>query len=384
MSCPWRGRRKNTLLHSIIENPEVTVACSDFEPQRIVLRDDFDIITLHRSIIAKLQHDYLEKSTLEERISYYRALASQGSEDAQYQIEKLQYKLEKFEKQTPDEFRLHSESFIKNYVKNKEAQRRGRDNVEERVAIICGYFDVARKYVDIDYRSFGPEQEVPWNQCRSCGEDISDAPISEENVIFCPFCASTRKLRFKSDSSPQEPKTNEACNTIIPMLHDFQGKNTPRCDLPSLLTKLDEYLQSLGHPPAEEIRAAPRLGNGKKARTDVQIMLNAMYECGYKKPNYVWFFCRELWGWQLQDISSLEETIFEDDRLLEKGYNEIPYSVRQRKSFIPLQVRLFFHLKRKKVTCDSSDFKLPSDMSRYNELLELSCKNVTGLEYVVI
>lgn len=386
MSCPSRGRRKNALLREIIENPTVNASATsvEFEPQRIVFQEDFDIIALHRIVVAKIRQDFCEEVTLQEKISFYQSIRERNPDEIDYQIEKLKYKLQQFQTQNPTNFQFESEPYIKNYLKNKDAQKRGNDNVEERIAIICNYLDIAREYVNIDYRSLGRNLHIPWNQCNKCGEDISDCVISKENIIVCAVCSSAKKLEFSSESMITEPKTNDASSTIIVALHDFQGKNTPKCDCQSILEKLDGYFQSIGQPPASTIRQQPRLSNGKKPRTDVQMMIDALSQVNYKKFNYVWFFCRELWGWQLQDLSSLEEEILHDDRLLEKGYNLIPYAIRQRKSFIPLQVRLYFHVKRKGVTCESADFKLPSDMNRYNELLKLSCENVADLHYISI
>lgn len=387
MSCPSRGRRKNVVMREFIPGPIVEVANTGFEPQRIIFQEDFDIITLHRSVVAKVRQDFREEATIRERICFYESVREQNPVAVDYQISKLRYKLEQYQTQNPTNFQAEAEVQIRAYLKNKDSQKRGADNVEERINIICKYLEVAKHYVDIDYRSLGPNVNVPWNQCGNCGEDISDCMISNDNIIVCSLCNAAKKLETSSENANDanfEPKTNDASSTITLALQDFQGKNAPKCDWQGLLVKLDLYMQSISHPSAEAVRGLPTLTNGKKPKTNVQMMINAMTEIKFKKFNYVWFFCRELWGWQLQDLSSLEEEILNDDRLLEKGYNEIPYAVRQRKSFIPLQVRLYFHLKRKGVTCESDDFKLPSDMNRYNELLELSCQNVTGLKHVSI
>lgn len=384
MSCPTRRRRKNNLLKSAIENVDTEVIQVDFQPQRIVFRDDYDIVTLHNSVLSKIRSNFCSDSSLANELTFYENMNSTCPR-IQYRIQKLKYKLQGLEVSNSSDFQTESEAYIRDYLKCRDDARRGIEVGEKRIQVIIDYLELAKKYVDLDYRYIPKQRHIPWNICDNCEEDISDCMVSNTNTIVCLVCNSTKKIEFESEninSMNYEPKTNDASSTIVGALHDFQGKNVPKCDWRQIVQQLDDYMQSIGYPAAEKIRNRPNLRNGKKQDTSVPMIIGAMTEIKYKNYNHIWFLCRELWGWELQNLGSLEEEILIDDQELERGYNEIPYSTRQRKSFIPTQVRLCFHLKRKGVTCELEDFKLPTDISRYNELLELSCKNAPRVNYV--
>jgi hypothetical protein len=374
-------------------------------------RDDYDITQLHQKVIGKINHDATSSSFLESKIKRIKTQI----ENARTRFDQTQLLVtlrltEKEYESVSDPNRLSdfinkTQPLLQEYARirkssrvcvsylpsSKEVLYNPTPQDLERIKCIVSYLDIAKQYYKIEYCCSGYFKELPWYACESCEEDLSKCTMDKFGMVVCPCCFEQKLLRNicdnhdGSDCGGVAPKKNNS-NNIVKAFYEFQGKILPKTDYELMGRELDVYFQSIGFPPAEKIRSMKCLPNGKKPGTSMLFMRNGIVALSkqqgrpYQKfYNAARFMCHYLWGWILEDLSSIEASILNDDQILKEGYDEIPYSVKQRTSSIPVQVRLYFHLKRYNVSCEQEDFKLPKEINKYNELLQLACENADNV-----
>jgi hypothetical protein len=366
--------------------------------QKILFREDYDIVALNSRVIGKIHKDELTVKYRESRIETLEM--SKKSARNRFEVIQIECKIKELSRERDvvatsnlEEYAKLSAPLLKKYATLRKVHRVLKGNQKtlyspseedlERIECIVEFLELAKNYLKIDYICTGYSRERPWNVCDNCETDLLQYPVEKNGIITCQVCSSQKCLVVPSDDpdAGPGPLMKDNGKSIQKTICEFQGKVAPKVDLAALYASLDDYFERIGLPRSEEIRNLPLGITGKKKGTSISLMRRALTECKYNKLyNFSRFLCAQMWGWVLEDLSGVENEILADDKLLEEGYNMIPEKVKCRSSFIPTQVRLYFHLRNWNVSCERDDFKLPKDISKYNKLLELSCKNV-GLKF---
>jgi hypothetical protein len=232
------------------------------------------------------------------------------------------------------------------------------EETELRHLVISSYLEIARKYIIVDVI-----RDISANtKCQGCGTDLSDLAEDESGIQKCLVCGvekiSLVRTPFYRDVervNTSERNGYDNAENFEKALMRYQGKQPNR--LPSaLFTDLDKYFQSYHLPTAEQVRKQPLLSNGTKQGTSREIMLGALSDTGYtayyEDLNLI---CHLYWGWNLPDVSHLEEVIMDDYRRAQQIFDRIP---KDRKSCLNSQYRLFKHLQHRHHPCSIDDFKV--------------------------
>lgn len=371
----------------------------DVEISNVIFREDYDISLFHSQIVNRITRDLHGAEFTKRRIEILEAnkkIAKNHLDSCQIETKIVKLKKEYNLLGDPtrlERYRSEAQPFLQRYaILRKKPNINYGPRVKtlysptqedlNRIACIIGYLEIAKNYCKFEYRCTGYTKEIPWNLCENCEADLSRCAMEKSGIVICPRCSEQKMLQSNGHfdvaggctSGVNTIKDNG--NSIIKALSEFQGLTLPKGNHEIMAEELDAYFQSLRLPSAEEIRSFPLLPNGKKKGTSVMLMRQGMTATNYNRYySSARFMCVYMWGWVLEDLSAIENEILEDDKLLEEGYNMIPVNVRCRTSSIPTQVRLFFHLRNRGVSCDRDDFKLPKAISKCNRLLEMACAN---------
>lgn len=234
---------------------------------------------------------------------------------------------------------------------------------DKRHQIIRDYINIARDYINIDL-----VREMPKGyKCEGCGNDIEREDEEEDNGIFvCPNCNTERisviQTPFYKDSMRVSNIRNnyEDRENFFKVFRRYQGiqSNPPPAEL---YIDIDLYLQKRGLPSCEEIKQMPLI-EGKRGNTSRDLMHTILSETNnsvyYEDINLI---CHNCWGWDLVDLSHIEDKIMKDYDLTQKIYNDLP---KTRKSSLNSQFRLFKLLLRYQDQISypirSRDFRIPS------------------------
>jgi hypothetical protein len=161
----------------------------------------------------------------------------------------------------------------------------------------------------------------------------------------------------------------------------YQGKQ-PNKPPEKLYEQLDEYFIKIGKQTGEEIRKLSTTSEGKKKGTSRQLMYEALGETNnsayYDDINLI---MNIYWGWDLPDISDIEEKIMEDYINTQQVYNAIPN--KDRNASLNIQFRLFVHLKALDYPCSKEEFKIQTSrdsLEFHQDMWMIMCEK-TGLKF---
>lgn len=383
---------------------------------------DFNILDIHNLIIKRFRHqkDH-EIKELEERLRAEERKINQRQNMVERKaslrvIENLKKKMtdiltdrsfqEYIQKITPlinSYTLLGSISKIISFAKNKRNDENDEDEIPEdpeaqyrRHQLILDFIEIARKYIQIDLI----REVKEGNNCPACGIKLDDSMSSmdDEGISFCPNCGiekiSVVRTRFYQDNA----RTNNSGNNyedranFKKVLMRYQGKQP---DKPSveLYTKLTKYFIENEIPKIdlkedgirrfvspEDIRAMPINMEGEKTGTSRSLMYKALKETGNSDfYDHINVILNEMWGWQLPDVSHLEDQIMEDYDTSQRVYEILP---KDRKSSLNSQFRLFKHLRRLGHYCRSKDFRIPTthDILEFHNTMWAKMCEVLGWE----
>ncbi len=229
-----------------------------------------------------------------------------------------------------------------------------------RQTIIARYLDVARQYIEIDIT-----QDIQHtNSCPGCGASIDDLVLDETGLVpgYCSNCGMERSMVSQSSCYQNQSRANtssrnnyEDRDNFFKAMKRYQGKQ-PNKIPPEIYRQLDKYFADYGLPDAEEIKKRPLDRNGRREGTNRDMLFKALFDIGrssyYEDVNLIG---NTYWGWELPDISHLEDAIMDDydasQRVFERTKTE-------RKSCLNSQYRLFRHLRKLNYPCSEADFKI--------------------------
>lgn len=233
---------------------------------------------------------------------------------------------------------------------------------ELRHSIIRNYIDIARDYIYIDLT-----RELPKGyKCLGCGNNIEDDSNDDTGIFVCSICNTERisiiHTPFYKDSTRVSNIKNNYENreNFLKVFKRYQGVQVDSPP-PELYKEIDTYFMKKNLPLGEEVRKMPLLENGRRGNTSRELMHTALSETNnsiyYEDMNLI---CHNYWGWDLVDLSHLEDKIMKDYDLTQKIYNELP---KVRKSSLNSQFRLYKLLLRYQSQIPYQirphDFKIP-------------------------
>lgn len=329
-------------------------------------KDDFNIIEVHETILKRLKLIKPKKiKELKDKIEYENFKLNNASsildeKNARRLIDTYTQECNKIENDhVLKEYLSLSTDLIEQYrelgtlktiISLDSPQIENEEDINKsnyRHYLIYKYLDIARKYIQVEV----VRETKNIIRCDEC-----DAILESNDVIpICPKCGAEKEtnlipnVRNPSVRNRYEDRLNFYKGILI-----FQGKFQVK--LPdNWQEKLDEYFKSYSLPTAEEIRKMP-LVQGRKENTSKELMYQALGKVNlsnlYKHTNLL---CNLYWGWDLPDISSIEDNIMRDYDLSEQVVNTL---VKGKKSRINREFRLYQLLRKNDYECSPEDFRI--------------------------
>ena len=364
---------------------------------------DYNILNIHQIILKKFQQDKNNKlSDIERKLNMENIKIRQKQtlierKHSRNKIQEIENKILKYNEDTDKkDYLTAAKPLIKAYKKIKPistiisfTNNKINDEIkcEESEAeqnfrhkIISKYLEIARKYICIDLIRKNPE-------IKTCCED-PDIFMDESGSDVCNNCGLEKinivKTQFYSDSSRLNNSKNnyEDRANFVKVLMRFQGKqiNKPGKEL---YERLNKYFLERGLKSSEEYNAMSLLPDGTKPGTSREMMFEALSNIGcsghYDDINLI---CSIFFGWELPNISHLEDAIMQDYDDFQKVYENLP-DLEGRKSSLNSQWKLFILLLRRGYPCKSKDFKIPTTPSilEFHKIKTQETYQILGWEY---
>jgi hypothetical protein len=267
----------------------------------------------------------------------------------------------------------------------KKTEEDTSEKVEKRLALIRDYLEIAKDYIRIEIIHKVPVKAM----CPICNADFSNNYIDEcSGLSTCSKCGYERESISHHSTFKDSQRVNignrnnyDDCENFRKVLMRFQGKQ-PNRPPNKLYEQLDEYFHKIFKPKGSEIMVLPMTHEGKKKGTSRQMMFEALNETNnsayYDDINLI---MHNYWGWELPDITELEEKIMEDYMTTQQIYNSIPH--KDRNASLNIQFRLFVHLKAIGYPCTKEDFKIQTSrdsLEFHQEMWKIMCEK-TGLKF---
>lgn len=365
LECPTDDSPLLTLSSFGIEQPREQ---EEDRPITGTYSNDYNIIEAHRKVLKILSPEgprvtklRLKKEADEKALSKARTIIERKK--ILSSLASLQKQIDELASSTLlDRYKEEAAPYIEYYAQLGPEKRivslaGGPKQIEpsDRLTIIAKYLEVAGRYVQVDVM-----RETTYNPyCSCCGFNLSELESQEGSVTYCPSCGLECNLVNQYVSSLiSERSTKDSYEDRINMIRAmkrFQGKQANK--IPSgLFDKLDDHFRSFSLPTSDQIRKRPLDSRGKREGTSLDMLLKALADTGYSSyyedANLIGHL---YWGWELPDISHLEESIMNDYDLSQRVFEPIKGD---RKSCLNTQYRLFRHLQKLGYPCSKSDFKL--------------------------
>jgi hypothetical protein len=270
-------------------------------------------------------------------------------------------------------------------VFKKKVEEDSREKIEYRLKIIRDYLEAAKDYIRIEIIHKVPVKAI----CPICDTDLSKTFVDDySGLCTCPKCGYERESITHHSTFKDSQRVNignrnnyDDCENFRKVLMRFQGKQ-PNRPPTKLYEQLDEYFTKICKPIGDEFRALPLTPEGKKKGTSRQMMFEALGETNNSAYyDDIKLIMHNYWGWELPDISELEDKIMEDYMTTQQVYNAIPN--KDRNASLNIQFRLYVHLKAIGYPCSKEDFKIQTSrdsLEFHQEMWKIMCEK-TGLKF---
>jgi len=380
---------------------------SDEEPPDLVkgtYTTDLNINKIHEAIEARFAFYKFHLPTLKQEIKEIEDLISKNTLNVneikrlKNELKELKFKINDIESEKSLKiYRIKALTLIEEYNKvasnrskgyivfKKKVEEEQKEKIQFRLKIIKHYLDHAKDYIQLEI-IHKMEFKV---SCPICGMDFSKSFLDEESGLCnCPKCGYEREAISHSSTYKDSQRVNignrnnyDDCENFRKALMRYQGKQ-PNKPPEKLYEQLDEYFIKIGKQTGEEIRKLSTTSEGKKKGTSRQLMYEALGETNnsayYDDINLI---MNIYWGWDLPDISDIEEKIMEDYINTQQVYNAIPN--KDRNASLNIQFRLFVHLKALDYPCSKEEFKIQTSrdsLEFHQDMWMIMCEK-TGLKF---
>ena len=322
-----------------------------------VYKDDFDILSAHRFVLAKLD-EKIKKSkvsdkikTLEKELQKRQSLVDR--KDRLRRIEKLRSKQKRLSTIKEDYIEETKDVLVKykeigslervlSFSSKEEKKQESDEKREYRQRLILDYLEKTRRYYQIN--AVWESDEL---KCPGCGAEFPHEVADEFTPSACAECGVERKRLAKVPFSSENIKDNinrnnyEERKNFIKAMERFQGKQVIK-NTKTLFSDLDDFF--------------PVNDKGKKEGTSKPLMFKALNEKGYshyyKNINLI---CHLYWGWSLPDLSDIEDNLLIDYDAFQRVYEKIKTG---RRSCLNTDYMLLILLLKQGYRCSSEDFKI--------------------------
>jgi hypothetical protein len=270
-------------------------------------------------------------------------------------------------------------------VFKKKVEEDSKEKIDIRLCLIQDYLEIAKEYIRLEIIHKITMKAV----CPICKYDMTKSYVDDySGLCTCPECGYERESISHHSTFKDSQRVNignrnnyDDCENFRKVLMRFQGKQPNRPPV-KLYEQLDEYFERICKPKCIEIQALPITIEGKKKGTSRQMMFEALGETNnsayYDDINLI---MHNYWGWDLPDITELEEKIMEDYMTTQQVYNAIPN--KDRNASLNIQFRLYVHLKAIGYPCTKEDFKIQTSrdsLEFHQEMWKIMCEK-TGLKF---
>lgn len=267
----------------------------------------------------------------------------------------------------------------------KKLEEESKEKIEYRLKLIRDYLHIAKDYIRLEIVHKISIKAT----CPICDLDFSKVYLDEDSgLCTCPRCGYERESISHHSTFKDSQRVNignrnnyDDCENFRKVLMRFQGKQ-PNRPPEKLYEQLDEYFKKIGKITRYEAQEIPTTPEGKKKGTSRQMMFEALGETNnsayYDDINLIMHL---YWGWDLPDISELEDKIMSDYMATQQVYNSIPN--KDRNASLNIQFRLFVHLKAIGYPCSKEDFKIQTSrdsLEFHQEMWKIMCEK-TGLKF---
>lgn len=359
--------------------------------------DDLNLISIHNTILKKIKYDNSnlikqlenEKSILKEKISQPQTKIERERCKSDYSQIREQINMLKEEKEL--KYYLHivfplletykslpQITHVINLSSQNLSLHENKKQQNLRFLTIERFIDIAKKYIDINIDKIENKNLI----CNGCSSNLYIDDIIEDGIITCNNCGAYRitylhNFKNDEDNHHNSGSNNDFIENIISEMKEYQGKKK-KDNIPNdIEDKLDIFFRQKGLPIGLDIRKFPLQENGKRGSVNISLMIEALKET--KLSAYygdVYLICHKYWGWNLQDISHLENKIVEDCK---KIYPIFEKNKGIRKSNMGYQYILWRELDRHGHICSPDDFKIvttPNILQWYEKMWILFCKEL--------
>lgn len=391
-----------------IDNTTLTIV--DGIPQSIIgtYNNDYNIIEVHKVLIKRFhllrnkqikqlnQKKIIEKNKIEHVQSVIERKISLSS------IEKIDVDLDKLYNLIEyNDYMNKVKDLIEDYrhlcsvpkvisfgASNSVEQPSDEDllKIQQRIQIINKYLRIAQKFMRIDVI-----QEITNSTldiCTGCGNPLPEIITDyTQNIQSCPICSMERiiitQTAFYKDTSRINTSSRnnyDDRDNFWKAVLRFKGSrpnNLQQKVLDNMFSLLNEYFKSYKLPTSEQVKNKSLDHRGRREGTDKEMMYKALFNIGYAAYyENINLICHLYWGWNLPDISQIEDIIMEDYDKSQRVFEKIK---KDRKSSLNGQYRLFKILERHNFKCRSDDFKIVKTdeiLGYHEEMWEKICKDL--------
>lgn len=251
----------------------------------------------------------------------------------------------------------------------------------DRVGVIFRYLDVAKQHIRIDIiRETGG---IMGERCYNCEYSIENVPVSCDGQQICPSCGIERYISRKGkcmDLPSDAPRGNKEYSDRANFRKAFcryMGTQSVSYDMTKVCNKLNSHFMSHGKEDASCYKKLEPDQWGKKKGTSLSMLIGGLKAVElpmlYEEANLIGF---HLWGWVLPAVGHLEEVIMKDYDLTQEVYDSLSTELKDRKSCLSTQLRLYKHLELRGWKVRMEDFKTPSQpesLRKHEMLWKIMC-----------
>lgn len=274
---------------------------------------------------------------------------------------------------------------IVKFKKGAEVIKEDEEQTNRRLQIIDKFLTISSKYIKLDVI-----RDISFvSKCPNCGNLFDEMLLDSDQGTHICICGYEQVNLAKNSTFKDSSRVNvagrsqyEDRSTFIRAFERAQGQKIGKIP-EKLYEMLDEYFLRKGIPEGKKIKEYPTLPNGKKPKTSVDLLSEALSSTGNAAYyDSIPMIAHVYWGWELPNLSEYREGVISDYDATQKVYEEI----KERESSLNVQIRLYLHLRARDYPCDWSDFKILTSresLEYHHRMWKIMCER-TGVKFTPV